>query len=449
MGGGGEQTTSTSGPPAWAQPYYEANLSRAGQIANLPYQGYNQARVADFTVPQQIGMDRAIDRSIQGNPLTGQAQSALSSQIGSKGSGQIGALGQNPYIGQQSGNIDAFGSNPFMGQKSGEVSATSNPYFNQNNPYLQSQIDKSQQDIIRGFNKATNNTDATFARAGAFGGSAWQQQNDENSRNLAQQLGDTSNQFRFQDYGLQSQLGESAANRGLQAQQFNVGTNQSDISRNAGLYGQQQAQDLARQQFNVNTNQSDIGRNANLYGQQQAQDLARQQFNIGTNQSDAARNLQAIGMAPGLAQSDYFDINQMIGIGGQMQQQNQGLLSDAYSRFQDAQNYPLRGQQVMNDALGRISGGTSTQTAPGADPFSQLLGLGLTAAQLGAFSDRRLKTDIKRVGQTNSGLPIYTYRYKWGGPVIMGVMADEVKETIPSAVTQHVSGFDMVNYGAI
>ena len=62
------------------------------------------------------------------------------------------------------------------------------------------------------------------------------------------------------------------------------------------------------------------------------------------------------------------------------------------------------------------------------------------------FSDARLKTDIKRVGATDSGIPIYTYRYVSGGPVQMGVMAQDVEETIPDAVMMHPSGFRMVDY---
>lgn len=70
---------------------------------------------------------------------------------------------------------------------------------------------------------------------------------------------------------------------------------------------------------------------------------------------------------------------------------------------------------------------------------------GLLGTGLSLFSDRRLKQDIKRVGATESGTPIYTYRYVWGGPVMMGVMADEV----PDAASMHESGFLMVDYSEV
>lgn len=63
-----------------------------------------------------------------------------------------------------------------------------------------------------------------------------------------------------------------------------------------------------------------------------------------------------------------------------------------------------------------------------------MFGLGGTLAMgamkygLPLMSDRRAKENIRRVGETDAGIPIYTYRYK-GSPVThMGVMADEVDD---------------------
>jgi len=60
-------------------------------------------------------------------------------------------------------------------------------------------------------------------------------------------------------------------------------------------------------------------------------------------------------------------------------------------------------------------------------------------------SDRRLKTDIEKVGKTNAGLPIYTYKYKGDKTTQMGVMAQDVEKKTPNAV-QEVGGFKAVNY---
>lgn len=61
------------------------------------------------------------------------------------------------------------------------------------------------------------------------------------------------------------------------------------------------------------------------------------------------------------------------------------------------------------------------------------------------FSDRRLKTDIAKVGKTNKGLPIYTYKYKGDNTTQMGVMAQDVEKKTPKAVKE-VGGFKAVDY---
>jgi hypothetical protein len=80
---------------------------------------------------------------------------------------------------------------------------------------------------------------------------------------------------------------------------------------------------------------------------------------------------------------------------------------------------------------------------------SALLGdiFGLAGAAGGAWigSDRRLKDSIRRVGTAANGLPIYSYRYKSGGPLQIGFMADEVEKVKPWAVIER-DGFKMVNY---
>lgn len=70
---------------------------------------------------------------------------------------------------------------------------------------------------------------------------------------------------------------------------------------------------------------------------------------------------------------------------------------------------------------------------------------GLASSGIGLMSDRRLKTDIKRVGETEGGTPIYTYRYKSGGPVQMGVMAQDV----PEAAFMTDSGYLAVDYSEV
>ena len=72
------------------------------------------------------------------------------------------------------------------------------------------------------------------------------------------------------------------------------------------------------------------------------------------------------------------------------------------------------------------------------------------AVQIGSmFSDERLKEGIRQVGKTDGGLPVYTYRYKGGDVVHMGVMAQEVAEHQPDALGPVVQGYGTVNYAEV
>ena len=71
-----------------------------------------------------------------------------------------------------------------------------------------------------------------------------------------------------------------------------------------------------------------------------------------------------------------------------------------------------------------------------------------TIQPITTFSDRRLKTNIKRVGTHPLGIGIYEFDYVWGEHAT-GVMADEVRTVMPEAVTRHSSGYDMVDYSKL
>jgi hypothetical protein len=66
------------------------------------------------------------------------------------------------------------------------------------------------------------------------------------------------------------------------------------------------------------------------------------------------------------------------------------------------------------------------------------------------FSDRRLKTDIEKVGELDDGLGLYAYRYVFDlATTLIGVMADEVAKLRPWALGPKVHGFATVNYEAL
>ena len=71
------------------------------------------------------------------------------------------------------------------------------------------------------------------------------------------------------------------------------------------------------------------------------------------------------------------------------------------------------------------------------------------AAASGAFSDRKLKTDIEKIGRSPSGLTIYSFKFidkSFGEGVWQGAMSDEVPQEL---VTKHSNGYDMVDYSKL
>jgi hypothetical protein len=61
-------------------------------------------------------------------------------------------------------------------------------------------------------------------------------------------------------------------------------------------------------------------------------------------------------------------------------------------------------------------------------------------------SDERLKTDIRKVGELDNGMPVYLYRFKAGGPFQIGLMAQEVAKVKPEAVGTMPNGYLGVDY---
>lgn len=124
---------------------------------------------------------------------------------------------------------------------------------------------------------------------------------------------------------------------------------------------------------------------------------------------------------------------------------------------------PLGNLQNLSSLLlpiagaGSQSSGTATSTGTQTmSPLQQIAGWtniagGIPKAMTGIqslggiFSDRRLKEDIKAVGRLDNGLTVYSYRYKAGGPVHIGLMADEVEAVAPDAVGS-VGGYKTVRY---
>jgi len=273
----------------------------------------------------------------------------------------------------------------------------------------------------------------------------------------------------MQQQGLQ--FNQNLSNRGLLASEHDLmyGHQQGLRHGEAGLQGQRfdQMQGLRHGE-------------AALQAQRFAQQTTNNQILAARRAQEAAEQGQQYNQQQGLRTTEAGLQNQQYG--QQQGLRNSALQEQAYLRslpFQELSaltggsqvsmpQFPGYAQQATTggaNLLGATQAGyqsalnaSNAQNAQNANLMSGLFGIGgalvggpagpAISALGGLFSDRRLKRDITRVGTTNDGLGVYTYRYVWGGPVQMGVMADEVQRVAPHAV-RSVGGYLAVNYGAL
>lgn len=128
-------------------------------------------------------------------------------------------------------------------------------------------------------------------------------------------------------------------------------------------------------------------------GQEQQRQLGETLAGISTNlrgtdyANERNRMQGAIGMAPTIANQDYVDANQLIGVGDARQKLNQANLDDAYARFNEAKNYPQQQLSGLASILSGTGGGGQTSTSTSGKPSaaSATLGGGATGAAAGSM----------------------------------------------------------------
>jgi hypothetical protein len=247
---------------------------------------------------------------------------------------------------------------------------------------------------------------------------ATQQASQNNAMDLAlrqQQAAEAGNQANFYNtaQGQMFGFGSQAQQNQLAAQ--NAAFNQSLAGSQYGL--QQQAQAFGQQQ----------AAGAQNFQQQQAaaqyqNQLRQQQIAEAQQQQNWSLNaLNALLTGQQVSNPNFQNFNQA--------QAGQGVdySGAANSQFQAA----MQQQQMQNQATGQL-----------------VQGLGSMAGTAMMFSDRRIKTDIKRVGRHCRGFGIYEFRFIGGRGRYRGVIAQEVARVMPEAVINR-GGVLMVDYGML
>ena len=343
--------------------------------------------------------------------------------------------------------------------------------YQQNDAYLQAQANAVQQGLANqqaqfGMGLAANQ--AGFGQAQSQGQFTNAAQNQGFSQGLAN--ANLNNTAQGQIYG--QNLGAMQANNAAQNQQF--GQNQAQANFANTAQQNQFGQNIAAGQFantaqNQGFTQAEAERQANNAAQAQAnaQNQSQAQFanNTAAQQFGMAQQNAALGNQVGqqLFQQGLANAN----LGNQATQQQ--IQQQAYLRSLPLNelNALRTGSQVTNPTFqgynptqigqtpvfgaaqsqGQANQNLYNQQAGAANSFnSGLMSLAGTAAG-GFFSDRRLKSNIERIGTHPVGIGIYEYDIF--GHRTIGVMADELAQVMPDAVHQHGSGYLYVDYGRL
>ena len=384
---GGSTTTTQQGSsestneiPQWVQNAGQQNYGLAQQVASQPLQQYQGQMVAD-TGPQ---MQQAWNLA-----------------------GNSGGVGQDAQNASQAGYLNTMGQTPGQVNPAQLSNTNLQPYMN---PYTQSVINSTlpimQQNL--GLQQDQNQNQANAANA--YGGSR-----------MALQQGVT-----------QAQGAQNMAQMAAQLNQANFG----------------QAQGAA---------QSDVGAQNTAQVQNQQAGLSQEQL---TNQ--AAAGLGQLGTQQ--MQNNIANYGMLTSAGGLEQNQAQNDVNANMAKFNQAFQYPQQQLGMMESSLGMTpydsaTSGTSasTQTQTQSSPMTAALGglqtlgglfssgAGGTSAMSGLMgilggSDRRLKTDIVKVGKHPLGVNLHAYRYKGDPktyPKVVGPMAEDVKKRFgPGSVSE-------------
>jgi hypothetical protein len=181
---------------------------------------------------------------------------------------------------------------------------------------------------------------------------------------------------------------------------------------------------------------------AGLAGLSQAQQSALQSAASGLQQAERDR-LAGLGQsAAGMMQLGNLEqLTAQAGLDAQMQE------------FMRQQNFPLQQLGALVSAAGGVPAGYGTTTETKKPGFTDILGaVGSAGQALTLISDRRLKTNVRKIGERD-GVAFYSWDWNEKARELgaeshptKGVIAQELAEIHPDLVVTGPHGFQMVNY---
>ena len=298
----------------------------------------------------------------------------------------------------------------------------------------------------------------------------------ERGRDFGERLASENQFFNQQLAGDQFAAAQNqyAHGSGVQQRQFsdNFGAQQQqqNFQNQLASQGQQHGLNLANRQFQLASGAQDFGQRmgseSQFFNQGLARDqfaaqqgLARDQMQIGQNQFNANFNQRGNQFADQFAAQQGLNRDQMqigqnqwgaqFGANQQQQQFNNQLAGAGFNWGVDQGlwNRGFQDRQLDLQRYGIDRQAQNDQSRNRGNLFGTLGQLGLGA--LSFFSDERLKTDIKKVGEMPGGMPVHSWRYKGDSKRYVSPTAQNVEKWEPSAVSDGPGGYKVVDMAKV
>ena len=219
---------------------------------------------------------------------------------------------------------------------------------------------------------------------------------------------------------------DAAGNEAQRLYNMQMGTAQQGYQQNLG------AAQFQNQALNQ-ANQMDL---ANMQAGNQA---TAQQYGLNQQYANAQNQLRQQAITE-MLQRRGTSLNEM-----------NALLNGQQVNMPTMPSFNASGQAQTPDIMGALQNTFNSQLANSNAQNANFNNMLQAGAQLGSaafmFSDRRLKSNLKRVGTHAIGVGIYDYTMM--GMPQRGVIAQEVQAVRPDLVKRHANGYLMVNYGGL
>ena len=198
------------------------------------------------------------------------------------------------------------------------------------------------------------------------------------------------------------------------------------------------------EQFALGKAQAEARNQSMLLAMQQAQQEQTQLADLGQQYLAGSYIPQAQLMNVQSGSQLYPQMEQqqrLFGIGEYGETMLSGIEAKLVAEQAKANLYGTVGSGLLNGVFSPVSnnqGGTTN----------------MIAQLLSSISDARLKTNIKKVDEVD-GINLYTWdwteegKQKSNNTMTFGVLAQEVQQVMPSAVTEHANGYLMVDYSQL